>query len=219
MDDNLFEGNRLDIARNPAFHVRGAGLEVRSIGPGNRVILLRNRFFDNGGGGSHFTQVMLTTLRGSLIHFGDSVVAASKVGGVAALNGAGGIIHLTNLTVADNGWMAVWAAPWRTDSFPGDPADHVLSLANSIVVGPVGAALLEPGPNEKTSFVKVANLVGKTANPRFRNRALQDYRLLPRSGAVDKGTANPPGGLGPTDVTGGPRRLGRNVDQGAYESF
>ena len=161
----------------------------------------------------------LQTIGGSTIRFGDSVVAGSNVGGMHAANVGGGIILLTNLTVADNlGWVGLSVGAWR-EGYRPMPVQSLFSLANSIILSPNGVPLWEFGSVEGTSFVMTSTTVGKRLDVKFRNRVRQDYRLTPRSVAVNKGTPSPPGGLGPADVAGGPRKRGRTVDQGAYESF
>lgn len=217
--DNLVERNRLDMERDPVGHLRGAGLDVRSWGPGNQTTLLRNQFLNNDGAGSSFIQVAMQTIGGSSIRFGDSVVAGSNVGGMHTANAGGGIIQLTNLTVADNlGWVGLSVMAWK-EGYRPMPVQSQLSLANSIILSPNGVPIFETSPGEGTSFVMTSTTVGKRLDVKFRNRARQDYRLTARSPAVNKGTAKPPGGLGPSDVLGGPRKRGRAVDQGAYESF
>lgn len=217
--DNLVEGNRLDMDRDPVGHLRATGLDVRSTGLGNQTTLLRNTVLDNNGPGSSFIQVALQALHGSLIRFGDSVVADSAVGGMYAANVGEGTVLLTNLTIVDNlGWVGLTVGPWP-NSFPPRFGPSLLSVANSIILSPNGVPLWNSMPGEGTSFVMASTTLGKRLEVKFRNRALHDYRLTPRSVAVNKGSSNPPGGLGPADVMGGPRRRGRAVDQGAYESF
>ena len=220
VQDNLFDGNRLDIARDPIGNVRATALDVRATGVGNQTTLLRNTFLDNLGPGSSFIQVMLQTINGSTIHFGDSVVASSNVGGMHVANVAGGgTIFLTNLTIADNlGWVGLSVGAWAEGNRP-TPAPNLISLANSIILSPNGVPLLELNPDEGTSFEMTSTTVGKRLDLKFRNRAGHDYRLTRRSIAVDKGIPKPPGGLGSVDVAGEPRRKGRGVDRGAYESY
>jgi len=217
--DNLVEDNRLEMDRDPVGHVRATALDVRSTGLGNQTTLLRNTILDNNGPGSNFLQVALQTLHGSLIRFGDSVVAGSNVGGMYAANPGEGTVLLTNLTIADNlGWVGLAVGPWR-NSFPPRFGPSLLSLANSIVLSPNGVPLLDFVDEEGSSFVMTSTTVGKRLDVKFRNRARHDYRLTPRSLAVNKGSLTPPGGIGPSDVVGGPRKRGRSVDQGAYESY
>ena len=217
--DNLVADNRLEIDRDPIGHVRATALDVRSTGLGNQTTLLRNHFLDNSGPGSSFLQVELMALHGSTIRFGDSVVADSNVGGMYAANSGEGTVLLTNLTIADNrGWVGLAVSPWR-NSFPSRFGPSLLSLANSIILSPNGVPLWDLVDQEGSSFVMTSTTVGKRLDVKFRNRAGHDYRLTRRSVAVDKGKPNPPGGLGPSDVGGGPRKRGRSVDQGAYESF
>lgn len=221
VNDNLIEDNRLEMDQNrdPVGHVRATALDVRSTGLGNQTTLLRNHFLDNNGSGSNFLQVALGALHGSLIRFGDSVVADSDVGGMYAANVGEGTVLLTNLTIADNrGWVGLAVGPWP-NSFPPRFGPSLLSLANSIILSPNGVPLLNFMDQEGTSFVMTSTTVGKRLDVKFRNRASHDYRLTRRSVAVDKGNGKPPGGLGPSDAVGGPRKRGRAVDQGAYESY
>jgi hypothetical protein len=219
VNDNLVEDNRLEMDRDPVGNVRATAIDVRSTGLGNQTTLLRNHFLDNSGSGSSFVQVMLAALHGSLIRFGDSVVADSNVGGMYAGNVGEGTVLLTNLTIADNrGWVGLAVNPWR-NSFPPRFGPSLFSLANSIILSPNGVPLLNLVDEEGTSFVMTSTTVGKRLDVKFRNKAGRDYRLTRRSIAVDKGKPNPPGGLGPSDVVGGPRKRGRSVDQGAYESY
>jgi hypothetical protein len=58
----------------------------------------------------------------------------------------------------------------------------------------------------------------RTGDPAFVNAAIDDYRLTQNSDALDRGldSALPPGVA--IDVAGNPRRQGRGIDIGAYES-
>lgn len=55
-------------------------------------------------------------------------------------------------------------------------------------------------------------------DPQFLDASARDYRLFTTSPAVDSGINPPTGGLPGSDVTGGPRVIGANVDRGAWET-
>lgn len=55
-------------------------------------------------------------------------------------------------------------------------------------------------------------------DPQFADAAGGDYRLLATSPAIDAGLNPPTGGLPGSDMTGGPRVIGANVDRGPWEA-
>jgi hypothetical protein len=59
------------------------------------------------------------------------------------------------------------------------------------------------------------NLIG--ADPKFVDSAGRDYRLKAKSPAINAGSNDPPGALGPLDLDGHPRIAGGTVDIGACE--
>ena len=55
-------------------------------------------------------------------------------------------------------------------------------------------------------------------DPQFLDAPGRDYRLFASSPAVDAGINPPTGGLPGSDITGGPRVIGANVDRGPWET-
>ena len=62
------------------------------------------------------------------------------------------------------------------------------------------------------------NLGNDSLDPQFLDPAGRDYRLFATSPAVDTGINPPTGGLPGSDITGGPRVIGANVDRGPWET-
>lgn len=158
-----------------------------------------------GGGGAsdpeRVTLIDALSSGGSRVTVSDSLVARGTGPGVVANAFEDGTLRLTNLTVADN----------ERDGIRAQQSDTgILSVANSITHG--------NAPNLVTTGT-VAVVAHLGSNPRFRDRADNDYRLGPGSLAANSGFNAPPGGLGDTDLARTPRVKSKKVDRGAYESF
>jgi hypothetical protein len=138
---------------------------------------------------------------GSLVTLSDSLAARGSGPGVVGIAYEGATLRLVNLTAADNGREGLSARQVDT---------AVVSVANSITHG--------NHPNLTTDgTVQVVSHLG--SDPRFRDRANNDYRLGSRSLAANSGTNTPPGGLGAQDLARTARIKSKKVDRGAYESF
>ncbi len=150
------------------------------------------------------SQVFIGAVDRASVIFSDSEVGRSAMtgikGGVAGL----GSQRLINLTVVDNQGTGI---DLFDETSPG--GEPPLSVANSILFGNRRALLLDG------DVTTVRNLVDR--DPGFIHRAAADYRLRARSLARNAGANDPPGGLGPFDVTRRPRLRGGAVDQGANE--
>lgn len=133
----------------------------------------------------------------------DSVIVQSNVKGLVVSTSGDGAptVHVTNLTVADNGGTGVQASK--------NAVGGALNLSNTISVS--------NGTNVNLSVEvqSTANLVSGSAG--FVDAPSGDYRLTMDSPARDAGSNSPPGGLGPTDIDGNGRINAGTVDQGAYE--
>lgn len=171
----------------------------------------RNRFLDGRpeddttGGTVAAPQVRLEQSGpGARLLFTDTVVAGAAGPGLAAeAEGPGERLTLTNLTLTRHAGRGLTVAT---------PGGGVAAVSNSLVTGN-GA-----GPQIASGVQTAANVTA--GDPRFRDPAGHDYRLSPGSPAIDAGTADPPGGLGPWDVDGpgSPRVVGESVDAGAHEA-
>lgn len=198
-EDNLVRGN---LSNGPG----GAVIQVLAADATGSVTLRRNRLLDNRlvGGTLPLRHVVLHASDGARILLTDSLLAASPTlgGGVLISNATGGILRLTNNTIADHQNLGVHLCNTGGN----------VSLANSIVSGN-GTEVTVCGGSAPAN--QVANFIG--GNPRFRNPAQLDYRLKPNSAAINSGSNNPPGGLGPLDLARTARKKGPKVDRGAYE--
>ena len=179
--------------------VAGAtGGDASVVARGN--VIAENRFDSPESSGAH---VLAVAYGQGSVDLGDSIVAGG-VGGpyglLAQADGADAVVHLTNLTVADNAGNGI-----RTFASTG-----VVTLYNSIASG--NGQPVQLGSEVDQDY----NLLDLHAG--FVDAAAGDYRLTEASPALDIGTLAPPGGLGSTDVGGGARVSGPGVDLGAWEA-
>ena len=91
-----------------------------------------------------------------------------------------------------------------------------MTIVNAIVRGNLGSGQVQ------SCAVTYSNVQGGatgTGNidlpPQFVNEAKGDFSIKPGSGSIDSGTVTT--GVTAIDLTGGPRKKGSSVDQGAYE--
>ena len=198
-EDNVIRGNESTTAF-------GLVLEGRAFGGTARLDLRRNRLLDNrdASKANNSRQVSLFAKDGARIFFTDNLLAASpSIGaGVQVSNGSGGILRLTNNTIANHKFTGASLCN----------VDGNVSFANGIVVQQPTNVVVCSGSDPVN---QPANQIGGDA--KFRNPNQLDYRLKASSPAINKGSNTPPGGLGPFDLAGGPRKKGPKVDRGAYE--
>lgn len=198
--DNLIIGNvAADFAGGTIAHV--------AIGatPTGQMQVRRNRWIDNDGTGGGGAQLFIESSGTAILRWTDDLLAGGVTGAFAgALDDSA--LHASNLTVTDHPegqGLAIFRGAGGV-SLGGD-----VTIYNSIFSG-------NGIDTDFPAFVEQgSNLVG--GDPRFVNAAAGDYRLRADSPAVDAGLLSPPGGLGATDLTGGPRVVGAAPDMGAYE--
>ncbi len=196
--DNLVSG-----ARSQGF---AAGMRIASLTSAtvfvSRTTALRNHaaLLD----GSSPPQAFIGSLQSGLTALTDSIFAQASGRGLVAFSRspAPNSLLLYNLTVADNAGFGLQTS---TDDMGR------IELRNSIIVG---NGLVEGG-GEASLNGEVGtgnNLIG--VDPLF---AGGSYQISSNSPAVDAGANSPPIGLGPLDITSGPRIVNGVVDIGAYE--
>lgn len=166
-------------------------LDLRGAIAAGRLVARRNTLIGNQG-----AQVYIADRVGLLLS--DSLIAGGDSYGVVAAPHDGCITRLTNLTVADNSASGVFAAS----------REGKVVLANSIVFRNHPDLL---GSVDQSD----ANMVG--VEPLFVDTAHGNYRVQPRSPAIDAGDDLVAGGLGPRDLAGSDRIQGGAVDVGAFE--
>ena len=152
----------------------------------------------------------------SFFQFGDGVgilsdtaIVSSNVKGLVANTFGDGspVMHLTNLTVADNERDGIQVSK-------GGSTGGSLNLSNVIATG--NATFSGSETSLSGAITEATNRFGGDAG--FVDAAGGNYRLADGSPAINAGSNSPPGGLGPTDLDGNARVLGGTVDQGAYEA-
>jgi len=181
--------------------VRGHGVFAQTAGSGH-LALRRLEVTENWNGtGDGWPQIAFN-LFGGTVQFTDSVVARAGEGIELATNAA--TAYLTNLTVTDH-------ESTGADVSAGAPG--AAEVVNTIAWNNGGADLSLSGGAATGSH----NLVG--IDPAFVDAAGGDYRLGSGSVAENAGDSAPVGGLGPFDRAHAPRKVGADVDQGAYESL
>lgn len=198
-EDNLIRGNESTTDF-------GLVLEARAFGAAARFDLRRNRLLDNRdtSKANNSRQVSLFAKDGARIFFTDNLLAASPsiAQGIQASNQSGGILRMTNNTIANHEFFGASLCN----------VDGNVSFANGIVVQQPTNVVVCSGSDPVN---QPANQIGGDA--KFRNPGQLDYRLKANSPAINTGSNTPPGGLGPFDLAGGPRKEGPKVDRGAYE--
>jgi hypothetical protein len=163
----------------------------------------RNRWArGQGAAASPVAQLELSAIAGGRFGWSDDIVAQGSGPGVQLRIDERSSLLATHVTVAGNAGLGVGRAS-------GSPAFGRVTLFNSIVFAN------SPNLDLPATAERRRNLVG--VDPHFVNAATGDYRLLPGSPAIDLGENEPPGGVGPTDIDGLPRRSGARVDAGAHE--
>jgi hypothetical protein len=209
IDDNLLADNEaVGSGQSFGYGVALSLLAADESPPTGEVVARRNRILGNQySDEAAFADHVTLAVQGAeaAIVLSDSVVAGGSAGGVGASAVDGGVVRLTNLTVAGHQQLGVFDYRLAGGAAPAG----TVSLFNTIVFG-------NGTDTDLTSFVvRGSNLVG--VDPRFVAPELADYRLEDGSPAIDAGTNTPPGGLGSTDVERRTRVTGGKVDIGAHE--
>ena len=203
---NVLRGNRLQGGAAAG----GFGAAVSVSGADDAAVDLRaGRIVGNDdlSRESDRHQVHAVMENASTLKFGDSEVSAGNGGGALAHAFDTASAKLVNLTVADNSAGGVVLD--RT-------ASAITTIFSSILWGNGGVELASNlAPNSVTRN-RIEGSGGAT-DPRFVDAAGGNYRLRGDSPAIDQGDATPDGGIGSIDADGVERRVGENVDQGAYE--
>ena len=203
---NEIRGNLLQGGADSAG--AGAGLSAVLIGTAAldlRASKIADNFDESGTPASHQLHVLADNE--ATMQLGDSQISGGNGGGAKLSAFTASSIKLVNLTVADNAGGGV-----VLDRF----SDSVTTMFSSILWGNGGAELTSnQAPNSLTRNL-IEGAVG-ASNPLFVNALDGNYRLRAGSPAIDQGDATPDGGIGVIDADGGERRIGENVDQGAYE--
>lgn len=205
---NEIRGNLLLGGADSAGAGAGAGLSAVLIGTAAldlRASKIADNFDESGTPASHQLYVLADSEATATL--GDSQISGGNGGGALLRAFTASSIKLVNLTVAEN---------------PGDGlvlerfASATTTMFSSILWGNGGVEFASnQAPNSLTR-----NLIEGAAggsNPLFVNALDGNYRLRAGSPAIDQGDATPDGGIGVIDADGGERRIGENVDQGAYE--
>jgi len=147
-------------------------------------------------------QLSLAALDGTGI-LTDSLIVNGNARGVQIFANDDAIIRANNLTIANH--------PNERGLLANVNGTGVLSVHNTISVDNGTNAQLNPGvTGGNNTFFDDPSL--------FVDAAAGNYRLAPGAAAIDAGDDSPPGGLGGTDLDGGPRISGTAVDRGAYEA-
>ena len=203
---NVLRNNRLEGGATSG----GAGAALAGVAVQMAALELRAlRISDNTDasrldGGQ---QVQLLADNEATVKLGDSEISRGSGGGALLQAYTTSSIKLVNLTVADHpdGGLVMNRTGTATTT-----------LFSSILWGNDGVELTSNlAPNSVTR-----NRIEGTpdaSNPLFVDAAGGNYRLRTGSPAIDQGDATPDGGIGMIDADGGERRIGENVDQGAYE--
>jgi hypothetical protein len=194
MTDNLVQGN--DIVGDGSQIGSGGALWQSTFctdpTTGN-VRLRRNRWLD--GIASSAAQVSVISSGSGSIAFTDSLVAGGSAGGLELDARDTSVLHVTNVTIADQGGAGV-------SGF--QDAGATTTFFNGIVFGN-GTDQLPALSDDGNNLVGVDPLFVGTS-------------YTPGAPAIDAGTSSPPGGLGPTDLLGNPRTVGAAPDLGAIEA-
>jgi hypothetical protein len=162
------------------------------------ITLSGNQWLNNvNSGGNACGDVQISTLSTSTVIIKDSLIAGAVDHGLAWGGHATSGIHMTNLTITDNGDYGLKS---------GSP--DIASLYNTIIYNNGTNYDTLPGDTGN-------NIIG--SDPEFVSPAGQDYHLRPGSPAINAGTNSPTGGLGSLDLDGNTRIMQSTVDIGAYE--
>lgn len=195
---NVFEGNRASSRAGRAFAVISLAALA---GPGSgrpRLVARRNTVRRNLVANLRGQQVDLAARAGEL-SLTDSLVVDGTGQAIVAAASELGVIHLTNLTVANHTIGGLLVTP--------SDAPGAVYLSNSIVFH---------------NDIEVAGPVLQVANffddPLFVNAAAGDYHLQLGSLAINAGDNTAPGGLGATDLGDARRVQSGTVDLGASET-
>ncbi|GAB4200874.1 MAG: hypothetical protein Tsb002_37240 [Wenzhouxiangellaceae bacterium] len=194
ISDNLISGNQLSGGSTTGTGVLLSGSNWRF----RRNTITSN--LDNSANG--FAAQLALGVFGGPGLLSDTLVAMGNSRGVQLNANTNGVLHVTNLTVVDH--------PERGILGNRNDASSVLNVYNSIAVNNGTNIQLNAGSGSGSNIT--------LNNPAlFVNAAAGDYQLAELSPAIDIGDATPPGGLGSTDLAGGPRVQGAGVDIGAFE--
>lgn len=197
--DSSIQGNSIDGGNSET----GSGVELVQGGGGGldtdaRIDFRRNRVVGNIGTivdeifWSYQVKANANSAGGIVI--GDSLIADGiEAAGLNMARFGDATFEIVNITSAGNRNADVY-------SFGGG------SIANSL------AGVVDLG----LDTAQINSLFD--ADPGYVDPANGDYRLLLDSPAIGAGRQAPPGGLGPNDLDGKPRRIGLGVDLGAYEA-
>ena len=199
------------IRRNSARFPDAGGLEDKAgqFGIGGEfeaedtslITAKRNRWLDNVNDSPAWSvDVQISSMQSSRVLFTDSVLAGAIGWGMRAFSQDMGIVHLTNLTITDNRETGLYISD---NSYGG-----ARSLYNSII--------FNNGSDPDLGGAQAGNNL-IDVDPMFVNSTGRDYRLRAKSPAVDAGSNDPPGALGPRDLDGLQRIAGGTVDIGACE--
>lgn len=193
MTDNAVTGNRITAssALGTGMLIGGAGWTLR-----------RNQFIGNIDDDVTMfgAQLSASVFQGQAI-LSDTLIAMGNARGLQLNSNNGGLLEVTNLTIAEHAERGILATVNGTG---------ILSVFNSISVDADTNAQLNAG-------VSAGNNLFLDDPVLFINAALGNYELAAGSAAIDAGDNSPPGGLGPLDLNGNDRVIGPAVDIGAYE--